>query len=384
MKHALVLALLLAAPAARAADLPCGPAEKGTIELDGLLDDWKDVDGIDAGGRDANFSLTVKCNVDANALWLMVDVRDNYFARTKAARPGEDHLALTLGGKTMQIFPGDQGQLKDKVVPSLPGMKIGAALQPKGWAVEIGVPLKSIPGWRSGAPTISYKLAGYDCDAKSRLKTERTVDTSGRILFAEGEGALEAFLKERALKRGDVWFDRALAIDRRSGARLLFAGRYMAAISDGYVYQELPFHDRKDLKDARLLDLAGDGRGALVLQYVERAQAGNRDVLAVFRFGSDAVRRVFAAETGKSQGANQLASKVTFVKRGAATDIVIEPTPAVGFTRESYRESPAEDMIPVMVPWGDDRCSTSGSAAATRRDTCRARYQFRGDEYLRQ
>ena len=40
-----------------------------------------------------------------------------------------------------------------------------------------------------------------------------------------------------------------------------------------------------------------------------------------------------------------------------------------GFTAESYKESPAEDVIPILLPWGDDR---------------KARYQFRGDEYSRQ
>jgi hypothetical protein len=57
------------------------------------------------------------------------------------------------------------------------------------------------------------------------------------------------------------------------------------------------------------------------------------------------------------------------VRRGKATDILIEAGSAVGFDAASYKEAPAEDVIPVLLPWGDDR---------------KARYQFRGDEYSRQ
>jgi hypothetical protein len=364
-----VLLLLVLKTVAGAADLPCGPAEKGAVQLDGLLDDWKDVDGIDAGGRDGNLSFTLKCNVDPTTLYLLVDVRDDYFVRTRKARPGEDHLELTLAGKRIQLYPGNAADIQDKVVPTLKGLRVMSALQAKGWAVELGIPLRSLSGFRSGDSTLAYRAAVADCDSKAALKTERRLDSTGRILFAEGESNLEGFLKDRKLKRGDIFFDRPIALGRSSGARVLMAGRYLAAISDGYVYRELPFHDRQDLKDAQVLDLAGDGRQALVLRYLERGGAGARELVAVFRVEGDQVQRVFAAEVAKLQGANKVEDKVSFVKRGKATDILIEAARAVGFTQDSYHESAAEDVIPILLPWADDR---------------RARYQFRGDEYLRQ
>jgi hypothetical protein len=368
MKHAILLLASLLCPTAVAwaADLPCGPAEKGAVELDGLLEDWKDVDGIDAGGRDANLSFTIKCNVDATTLWLVVDVRDNYFVRTAQAKPGEDHLELTLGGKKHVIFPGNAAAIKEKAPK---GIKVVSSLQEKGWALEIAVPLRSVPGFRPGAPQIPYTATVADCDSKATLKTEKRIDSAGRISFAEGEGALEGFLKDRKLKTSDVFWDRPITLGRSSGGRAIMAGRYLALISDGYVFMELPFKDKKDLKDAHVLDLAGDGRQALVLRYTERGAGGARDVVAVFRADGERFQRVFAAETGKSQGANRIENKVAFVKRGKATDLVIEAGSASGFSATTYKESPAEDMIPVLLPWGDDR---------------KARYQFRGDEYLRQ
>jgi hypothetical protein len=368
MKHALV-ASLLCSLTAHAADLPCGPVEKGTIQLDGLTDDWNDVNGIDAGGRDANLSFTVKCNVDDANLWLLVDVRDNYYVRTNAAKPGEDHLAVSVGGKRFNLWPGNAAAIKDKVVPPVKGMKLASALQSAGWAVELAIPLRQLPGFKPGAPSLNYSITAADCDSRAALKTERTVDTSGSLMFAEGTSAIESFLKERNLKRSDVFFDKPVSLGRAAGARVIMAGRYAAAISDGYVFVELPFKSRSDLKDARVIDLAGDGRHALVLRYVERGGSGARELVAVYRFGGDTVQRVFAAETAKSQGANRIDDKVSYVRRGKATDILIEAGAATGFSAESYKESPAEDVIPILLPWGDDR---------------KARYQFRGDEYLRQ
>jgi hypothetical protein len=361
--------LLLVAGAARAADLPCGPAEKGAVSVDGLGDDWSDVEGLDAGGRDANASFTVKCNVDASSLYLFVDVRDNYFVRTDKARPGEDHLQLVLGSKKLIVFPGDAAKIKEKVVWAGKGLRSASVLQEHGWSVELSVPLAEIPGYKRGAPALPFSAAFADCDSKAALTTERTVEESGQIVFAEADAALDAFLKDRGLTRAAIWWDQPMSLGKRSGARALLAGRFLVVLSDQYLYLEAPFRDRKDVRDLRLVDLAGDGRDAIVMRYVERGGAGAREVLAVFRpVGESQIQRVFACEVAKSAGAARVEDKVAFVKRGKATDITVDAGAANGFTAETYREAPAEDMIPILLPWGDDK---------------HARYQFAGDEYRR-
>jgi hypothetical protein len=115
-------------------------------------------------------------------------------------------------------------------------------------------------------------------------------------------------------------------------------------------------------------DLAGDGRDALIVRYVERGAGGSREVVAVYRFGDSQVQRVFACEVGKSAGSSRIEDKVSYVKRGRATDIVVEAGSAVGWGASNYKEAPAEDAIPILLPWADDR---------------KARYQFHGDEYQR-
>jgi hypothetical protein len=105
------------------------------------------------------------------------------------------------------------------------------------------------------------------------------------------------------------------------------------------------------------------------LRYIERGGSGAREVLAIFRAsGEEEIRRVFAAEVGKRQGPKELATRVSFVRRKRATDLVLEALPAVGFAADSYHEAEASDMIPILLPWADDR---------------RAVYQFVGEEYRR-
>src|SRR4051794_23488202 len=107
----IALALVLLASPALAADLPCGPVDPGVISLDGLTDDWAEVTGVETGGQDPNLSFTVKCNLAPRSLYLLVDVRDDYFARTKQTRPGEDHVELSFGGRKLLVYPGDAAQL---------------------------------------------------------------------------------------------------------------------------------------------------------------------------------------------------------------------------------------------------------------------------------
>jgi hypothetical protein len=359
---AALAAASLSAPAV-AEDLVCGPVEKGTIQLDGLTDDWIDVPGVEAGGQSPDLSFTLKCNTEGGKLYLLVDVRDSYFVRTKQGHPGEDHFELTLAGKRITIFPGNAREIPTKV--SLPSVKAFSAMQEKGWAVELMVPLAAV-GQR-GATPIPYKLTVADSDSKATLKTDKTLDAAGALVFQEGDATLGAFLSDRGLKRSDIWLDKPLATGKKSGMRLVLAGKLMAAIGDGYVYSELPVQSRADIKEVKLVDLAGDGRQAVLVRYVERSNAGSREILAAFRPTESGFERKFAAEVAKAVPAGRIDDKVTLVKRGKATDVLIEPGKAT-ISQAAWNEYPAEDVVPIMLPWGSDK---------------KARFQFSGDEYKR-
>jgi hypothetical protein len=212
MKHAIGLCALLVAAPASAADLPCGPAEKGTVQLDGLVDDWNDVEGLDANAKDSDASFTIKCNVeDGKTMLLLVDVRDNYMVRTRPGHPGEDHLSLSFNGHPLLVYPGNARDIPTVARwGSKPAkLKAVSALQERGWAVELAIPMATIPGFRVGMP-IALDAQFADSDSKVHLKTERTVGVTGNIVFNDaggGGGQLDAFLTDRKLGKGDIWFD---------------------------------------------------------------------------------------------------------------------------------------------------------------------------------
>jgi hypothetical protein len=134
--------------------------------------------------------------------------------------------------------------------------------------------------------------------------------------------AFASFLKSCGLHKRDIYFDRALTLHGKENARLLLASgktaQYLAALSEegSYVYIEMPWRERGDLRDARVLDLAGDGRQALIIRYLEHGSTGDtREVLGVWRLPSEShIRRVFSAAVDKS---------VRFIRRGRANDLLI-------------------------------------------------------------
>ena len=93
----LVLSVLLAVGAgvAHAADLPCAPAERDTISLDGMGEDWREVPALTGG--DDRASLSVRCNTEGKTLYLEIEVTDSRVVRTPPARAGEDQVELHVG-----------------------------------------------------------------------------------------------------------------------------------------------------------------------------------------------------------------------------------------------------------------------------------------------
>src|SRR5262245_38620185 len=168
MKLLLVLASLLAGMPALARDVPCGGVEPDVIQIDGLLGDWKDVQGQitqDAAhivGRSASrnwdgpedLSFITRCNYDDKRLYLAVDVRDERLVRTRKAQPAEDHVVFSFGSRNLVVWPADLHEEIPRVVkwngkPLQPkmGIEVAESLQPKGWSVEVAIPLKMVPGW---------------------------------------------------------------------------------------------------------------------------------------------------------------------------------------------------------------------------------------------
>ena len=355
MRTTLLMIGMLLSSVAHAADVPCAPAERGTITLDGMNEDWRDVAAVTAGEADAE--LSVRCNTEGKTLYLEIEATDTRVVRTKQARAGEDQVALRLGNTHFSVFP-TSGAVKAKLVGKA---KMASTTSDRGFIIELAVPLASFGKNRERVP---FALRFDDCDSAVALKTERSVSIDGDLAFTAGPSTLDSFLEDRNLPRSTIRWQKTVRGGRP--VQLVLAGKYIAMISDGFSFIELPVTDGKDVRDPELVELAGDGRTALLLRYTERGGDGSRDVLAAFRPDGSSLRRVFAAEIGKQTRAGRLTTKVTLKKHGRGTDVVLEAQPAQGLDANNYSESPAADIVPILLPWSADK---------------RATYGFSGNEY---
>src|SRR5207244_12081254 len=140
--------------------------------------------------------------------------------RTKSARPGEDHVEIDFADRDkiekLVVFPGDsQARVPRKLFwqggRRTKDVQVADSLQPKGWAVELRLPLAAVPGWAPGVPAIKLSVGAFDSDSKSHPAIETSLSTSpldaaahlGNTSFAEASAALQAFLRDRHLAAKD-------------------------------------------------------------------------------------------------------------------------------------------------------------------------------------
>jgi hypothetical protein len=362
-RWSLVLGLALLTPASvNAADLACPPAEAGTIVVDGLLDDWHDVAALQSG--DPGSGVSLRCDTEGKTLYLSIEVNDDRVVRTPQARTGEDHVSLRVGNQRYTIFPA-AGANKVKIVPS--GPRVASSSGDRGFVIELAFPFSRFPGLGRGLERLPVALRFDDCDSAATLKTSRTVSVEGELAFTDGPSTLDGFLEERGLHKSQVRWKRPIRFGK-TPSQLVLAGKLVAVVGEGYAFVELPVADGNDVRSPRLVDLAGDGRKAVLLEYIERGEGGERTVLAAYRPSGDKIERVFAAEIGKRTTAGKLQSKVDLRRRGKATDVVLTAQPAQGLSAETYKEQPASDVVPILLPWEAGKKAT---------------FTFNGDGYQR-
>jgi hypothetical protein len=149
--------------------------------------------------------------------------------------------------------------------------------------------------------------------------------------------------------------------------RVVRVGKTVGVIGKEYLFFEIPVREVRDIRDFRVLDLAGDGRHSIVIKYIERGSGGSREVLGVWKIVGPNFRRTFATELAKQQGPKQIINRHQWIARGRAHDLVIETGDVRGFSADNYNEAPAEDMVPILLPW---------------EGTKKQKFRFRGDEYF--
>ncbi|HET9960447.1 MAG TPA: hypothetical protein VFQ61_38520 [Polyangiaceae bacterium] len=145
-----------------------------------------------------------------------------------------------------------------------------------------------------------------------------------------------------------------------------------------YAFIQMGVADEKDVIDATARDLTGDGKAEIVVRAVLRAKASKalggdtveRHALLVYGIKEERLARVFAAETGRALGKNQILGVVAFEPASRGTRIELRPGRAIGWTENSYPFPPdtttAGGLEPLLLPW-------SGNKRA---------YHYNGSEYV--
>lgn len=144
---------------------------------------------------------------------------------------------------------------------------------------------------------------------------------------------------------------------------VVFGKRFKEGTS--YEYTTIGVEEPDDILGVTASDVTGDGRAEVLVLGVLRAKASSelggqvvtRHAWFIYQPRESGVRRIFAAEIGRSLGAEQIVGGVRFVPKAKAMSIELHPGRAVGWTRQSYPfpedRHPYAGLEPLLLPWTD-------------------------------
>jgi hypothetical protein len=191
------------------------------------------------------------------------------------------------------------------------------------------------------------------------------------------------YKKERGVSGGRPRFDFVTDVAGDSGPeRVLIHDKDIVVFGKGfragtsYSFITVGVGDPKDILDATARDLTGDGKAEVVVRAVMRAKASkalggdtiDRHALLVYGIKDERLVRVFAAETGRSLGKNQILGTVAFERASRGMRIELRPGRAIGWTESSYPFPPdtttAGGLEPLPLPWSSGKRSYHWNGSA--------------------
>lgn len=157
----------------------------------------------------------------------------------------------------------------------------------------------------------------------------------------------------------------------RGTERVLIHGKDIVVFGKGYkqgtsyAFITIGVESPKDIADVTARDLTGDGKAEILVRCVLHAKASkqmggdvvDRHGFFVYQVTESGIRRVFAAETGRSLGKDSVMASIRFVPKGRGTQLELSPGRAVGWSAKTYPfpvdKAPYGGLEPLLVPWGD-------------------------------
>lgn len=363
---AAVLAALLGGPSvARAGDQVCQRVTDRTMSADGLLDDWRGFRGSRAGSG-TDHSMLLRCAYDSTTLYVSLDVCDDRVIRVGRPDPRRsDSVAVRLraaGARplSLRVFPGTRG-FKPRVTGKPRWATVADSLQPRGFSVELALPLRRIRGWTPTLPALSADLRFTDVDGGGQGRAGARF--RGRLAFSGADAVFKSFLQATGLSRHKLRLDTMADVDLGRGAeRVVAGGNVIGVISDSFAYMTLPVSSPADVLGVKVVNFSGTGRSQIVAHYRQRGN-GSRELVSVWNLGDgDRFERLLTVEVRKQLGTNVIEDRWSLVPAGKrrkkrrhlrGVDLVVEPAQAVGFDESNYHEMPPTDAKPIELPWGE-------------------------------
>jgi hypothetical protein len=142
---------------------------------------------------------------------------------------------------------------------------------------------------------------------------------------------------------------------------VVFGKKFKDASS--YVFTQVGVKDAEHILAVSAMDITGDGHAEVVVRGIIPATASKalggqtieRHALFIYKVTADAIRRIFAVETGRSLEDNMILQQVAFMPGSVGMKIQLRPGRAFGWTQETYPfpedRHPYAGLEPLLLPW---------------------------------
>jgi hypothetical protein len=348
------------------------------VKMDGVVDEWpaRSLASTVIKGSGDTLSFAVAIQYDATNIYVGAEVTDASFFRTDHFAESEDHASLSLafpqggGAYEIALFAGKPGETAGEVRFSggrhgqVPGSRIVEAPTAKGYTFEASIPWSTFPE----AHTLRVGLRGvaryYDSDgtrsARNIVATGAgdvtTPSTMPALLTEPEQSMLEGLLTPKGLAktppRIDVYAD--VAGDAMK-ERLSVYDRYFTICGPGYRGGKEFFYRDLGAEIVRLdaRDLTGRGKADVVIRRrFDDPDGSKRQWFEVWSLlGTDEPVTTFVHEVSIARDAKHVDDLVHVSGR----DIEVTYEPATGWDVATFREPLANDVEPILLPWGTVR-----------------------------
>jgi hypothetical protein len=396
--------------------------------IDGHLDEWFDETGQELaifmdlgendrvsggeewfGNEDASAEFAVAHN--AKGLFMACKIKDQRFIRTPRLVKGEDHLELWFGlekkGGRGDVDTFGFGVYADPSKHRAPveirmikpgarkaGKKVrhaqgGCRGEEQDYAVEIGIPWSAFPRIVGRRSTLRMALYLVDGDMASKLAEKTILGTSpisGRgsadnipLLGQTGQdSSFDAFYETVGLSpnKSPYFVTSANLLGARDHEELVFVDNYVMVHGEGvgaenaFIYHQLPITEPSQLTKKMFVDLTGDRRPEIILEYVEDNATNTRRWFEIYQITPDRVfKRMFSAALLVSNNLVTIENQYRIVRgKGKTKALEIKAYRAKGIEAgDSVDYVPEEGGNTMVLPW--DKPS-------------KVKYMVQGDQFI--